>query len=100
MKTPRPDSDSRWEKLLRQAQADAGPPADLTALLRAVRQAPPAAQAGWATEFTALFSSARIVSGCLAGATACALFTTWQVWDSWQALPWAQLLITAAGGEP
>jgi hypothetical protein len=98
MKTPPSNPDTHWENLLRQARSDVGPPVSLPALLRAVHQAPLAAQESWATEFSAFFSSGRIIPGCLAGATAFALLATWQVWDSWQTLPWVQLLDAAAGG--
>jgi len=98
MKTPPSNSDSRWDDLVRQARADVGPPVDLAALLRAVRQAPLEERRGWFTDFSALFSSARVISGCLAGAGAFALVATWQVWDSWQVLPWIQLLDVATGG--
>ncbi len=100
MKTPPSNFDSRWENLVRQAQADAGPAPDLPALLRAVRQAPVVSREGWAAEFTALFASARVVPACLAASCALACFASWQAWDSWQALPWAQLLTTATGGSP
>jgi hypothetical protein len=90
--------DSRWEKLLRLARFDAGPPADLAALLRVVRQAPVAERAGWFTDFVALFSSDRALAGCVAGAGAFALVAAWQIWDVWQAVPWAQLLDAATGG--
>jgi hypothetical protein len=95
-----PDSEIRWKKLVARAKADVGPPADLPALLRAVREASPVAQAGWAGEFSALFASGRFLSGCLAGTFACALFASWQVWESWQALPWGQWLVTTTGGVP
>ena len=93
-----PDPDSRWENLLRQAKADVGPSTDVAALLRAVRLEPMAQPRGWAEDFAALFASTRVIPGCLAGASAFALVATWQVWDSWQALPWVQLLDAAAGG--
>jgi hypothetical protein len=98
MKTSPSDSDPNWEKLLRQARADVGPPADVPALLRAVRHAPPATRTGWAADFSALFATSRVITSCLAGASAFALVATWHVWDSWQALPWAQLLDTTVGG--
>lgn len=102
MKTPRPESDLRWEKLLQQARADVGPPADLNALLRVVRAAPSPAsveeRAGWAAEFFALVNAARLVPLCLGGTAAIASVVTWQVWEWWEALPWAQLLMDATGG--
>lgn len=98
MKTP--DPDARWETLLRQARADAGPPADLPALLRAVRSARLPARAGWIADFSALFATRRAIPACLAAAGAFALFSSWQIWDLWQALPWAQLLAVTTGGAP
>jgi hypothetical protein len=98
MKTPPQNSDFRWENLLRQARADVGPPADLAALLRAVGQAPIAPRENWLAEFSALFSSGRFIPSCLAAAAAFAVVATWQVWDSWQTLPWVQLLDLSSGG--
>jgi hypothetical protein len=98
MKIPPANSDSRWEKLLRAARADAGPPADVPALLRAVRQASLGARASWTAEFTALFASGRVIAGCLAGASAFVLVASWHAWDAWQTVPWAQLLDAATGG--
>ncbi len=102
MKTPRSDSDLRWEKLLQQARAEVGPPADLDALLRVVRAAPSPAPveegAGWAAEFFALVGAARIVPLCLGGTAVVASFATWQVREWWEALPWAQLILDTTGG--
>jgi hypothetical protein len=95
-----PDPDLRWKNLVARAQADVGPSADLPALLRAVREASLAPRAGWATEFSALFATGRILSGCLAGTCALATFASWQAWETWQALPWAQWLAITTGGVP
>lgn len=100
MKTPRPDPDVRWETLLRQARADAGPPTDLTALLRVVRSAELPDRPGWMSDFTALFAPRGALPACLGGACAFALFASWQIWSFWQALPWAQLLAITTGGAP
>ena len=102
MNTPHPDSrpdpDSRWEKLVARARDDAPPPVDLAALRQAVRAATFAPHAGWAEEFLGLFSARPVFSACLAGAAAFALVATWQVWDLWQALPWAEWLMETGGG--
>jgi hypothetical protein len=98
MKTPPSDSDPHWEKLLRQARMDIAPPVDMPALLHAVRTASLAHPEDWASEFSALFSSGRFIPGCLAGAAAFALIATWQAWDSWQTMPWVQLLDVTIGG--
>jgi hypothetical protein len=99
MKNPPPDSDDRWEKLVQRARADVGPTADLDASLRVIRQFQIAtAPKGWAAEFSHLFSSGPVIPACLAGAAAFALIATWQAWDSWQTLPWVQLLDSAMGG--
>jgi hypothetical protein len=100
MKKPRSDSDPRWEELLRQACADAGPPASLPALLRVVREAPLTSRAEWAAEFAAFFVSGRAVSACLVGAGVFASLTTWEVWDCWRTLAWAQLIVATTGGAP
>lgn len=98
MKIPPSNFDSDWEKLLQRARTDVGPPADAAALLRAVRSAPGEFRGGWLAEFSALFSSGRVVSGCLAAAAAFAVVASWQVWDAWQDVPWAQMLDSATGG--
>ncbi len=98
MKIPPSNFDPQWEALLKQARADTGPAADLPALLRVVRHAPFAPHESWGAEFAALFSSGRVIPTCLAGACAFALVATWQAWDTWQEMPWAQLLDTATGG--
>jgi hypothetical protein len=97
MKKPRLNSDSRWDKLVRQAQADAGPPANLSALLRAVRAATEETRPGWITEFASLFNVRRVLPACVTGTVAIALVTTWEAWNVWQALPWAQLISTGGG---
>lgn len=98
MKIPRSNSDSRWEQLIRRAQADVAPLADVPALLRALDQAQQSPVESWREEFAGLFSTGRAIPACLAGAVAAAVLTTWQVWTLWQALPWAQLLTIAVGG--
>jgi hypothetical protein len=99
MKNSPPDPHSRWENLLNQARGDIGPTADLAASLRAIQQVQVATTPpGWVSEFSHLFSSGPIIPACLTGAAAFALIATWQVWDSWQTLPWVQLLDSAVGG--
>ncbi len=99
MKNSPPDPDARWEKLLNRARGDFGPTANLAASLRAIQQVQVAtAPKGWAAEFSRLFSSGPVIPACLAGAAAFALIATWQAWDSWQTLPWVQLLDSAVGG--
>jgi hypothetical protein len=95
---PSPESAARWKKLLAQARADAPPPVDVAALRRVVREAAVAPRAGWADEFFALFSARPVFSACLAGAGALALVATWQMWDLWQALPWAAWAMETGGG--
>lgn len=91
-------SEKRWEDLVAQARADVGPSVDVPELLRAVRGAAREARTSWAAEFSALFSAGRVVQTCMAGAVAIAALTTWQVWEWWQALPWAQWLVPPGGG--
>jgi hypothetical protein len=99
MKNSPPDPDARWEKLLNRARGDVGPTADLSASLRAIQQIQVApTPTGWAAEFSHLFSSGPVIPACLAGAAAFALLATWQAWDSWQTLPWVQLIDSAVGG--
>jgi hypothetical protein len=98
MKKPRSNSDLHWEKLVRSARADVGPSTDSATLLRLVRQAPLASNEGWFDEFSALFASGKLTTACLAGSCMIALVTAWQVWDVWEALPWAELLTNATGG--
>ncbi len=101
MKTPRSDDPAdRWETLLRQARSDAGPAADLPALLRVVRSAELPDRIGWFADFADLFARGRTVSACLATGGAFALFTSWQIWEAWQTLPWAELLAATTGGVP
>lgn len=98
MKSPRTPSDLRWEKLLARARNDTSPPADLPALLHAIRHASVAPREGWAAEFFAVFAAGHIVSACLAGAGVFASITAWQVWTWWQMLPWAEFLAVTGGG--
>ena len=99
MKPPRSHSESDWAERLRLARTDAPPSVDLPSLLRAVRQAAPAKEpSDWTEEFTALFASRRVVFTCSAAACALALFTSWEAWEFWQAMPWAQLLAASTGG--
>jgi hypothetical protein len=100
MNTPTENSDSRWENLLRQARADVAPPVNVSALQRVVRDTAisPVENEGWAAEISALFPSTGMIPGCLAAALALAAVATWHAWDSWQALPWMQLLDASTGG--
>ena len=100
MNTPPDPFDSRWENLLRQARADVAPPVDGSALLRAVRLAELASPAneGWSAEISDLFPSARMIPTCFAAAAGFAAVATWHAWDSWQALPWMQLIDASTGG--
>jgi len=98
MKIPPSNFDPQWENLLKQARADVGPTVDTQALLRAVRLEPLAPRESWIAEFSALFSSGRVIPTCLAGACAFALIASWEAWNAWQEMPWAQLLDTATGG--
>jgi hypothetical protein len=99
MKNSPPDPDARWENLLNRARGDVGPTADLAASLRAIREVEiTPTRTGWAADFSLLFSSGPVIPACLAGAAAFALLATWQAWDSWQTLPWVQLIDSAVGG--
>ena len=100
MKTPRSDSgpDSRWQEMLRQARADATPPVNVPALLRAVRATAPVPRGGWTTEFSALFAPTRAVVACLACAAICAAITSWEILDLAQSLAWAQWFGLTGGG--
>lgn len=95
-------SDSNWENLVRRARADVGPPADLTALRRVVREAAVTAAApmtgGWLAEFFALSISTRVLSACVTIAALCGAAATWEAWTVWQTLPWAQFLGGTTGG--
>jgi hypothetical protein len=98
MNTPHHDSETPWEKRLRQARADAGPPVDVAALLRTVRGAPLDLRVSWLDELSGLFGSPRFIPACLAAAAGCASVATWQLWEAWQMLSWAQLLAPVTGG--
>lgn len=100
MKKPPSDSELRWEKLLRLARADAGPPTRVSLLLWAVQETPLAPRDEWIAEFAVFFGSARVVSACIAGAGVFASLTTWEVWDCCQTLAWAQFIVATAGGTP
>lgn len=100
MKPTHSPSEDRWQDLVQRARSDAPPPVDTSALLRAVRAAADEPQAGWLAEFALLFGRRGAMAGCLAGAAAFALVATWQAWDLWQALPWAQMVATTTGGVP
>lgn len=98
MKTPGSDSEQRWEKLVQQARADAGPPANLEAVVRAVHSAQWGPPEGWGADLHALLAASRIIPFCLAGIAASGAFALWEVWDWWDTLPWAQFLAATAGG--
>ena len=98
MKTPGSKSNEAWDALVRQARADTAPSVDVPAVLRAVRAADVPSDAGWLSEFTGLFTIGRVVPACLLGAIALAGATSWEAWNIWQALPWAQLLAVSTGG--
>lgn len=99
MKTPRSDSDLRWEDLVRRARADIAPPLDVPALQRALSRAAPPQREGWVGEFFTVFAPARAMASCLAGAGIFGLLAAWRVWELSQALPWAQFL-AVTGGAP
>lgn len=94
---PLPDPDERWQALLRQAQADQAPPVHLPSLFHAIRAASTTEPQGWSAEFLAVFGSSRITRACLGTALLVAGVATWQVWELWQTLPWAELVLVAGG---
>jgi hypothetical protein len=96
----KPDPETPWQKLVARAREDASPPIDRAALHRAVREFAPQTADGGAADFLAGMATRRVLSGCLAGAGACAVLASWQAWETWQALPWAQWLATTTGGMP
>lgn len=99
MKTPRSRSNDAWEKLVQQARSDVAPAVDVAAVRRVVRGAAlESPSAGWMVELSRLFAARGVMRACLGGAGACAVLTTWQVWEMWQVLPWAEMLST--GGAP
>lgn len=100
MKENQTSRDAQWENLLRQAQADATPPTDVPALLHAVRIARLPKQDNWIVDFTSHFAVGRMIPTCMGGAAALMLFSSWQLWDAWQTLPWAELYTVTTGGAP
>ncbi len=95
--------DSRWEDLLDRARKDRPAPVDLAALQRQVRHEArrlATARRAVALDWTALLPFRSVVSSCLAGTCAFTLIASWQVWQWWQVLPWAQLLVASSGGDP
>ena len=100
MKTPRSDDNERWEQLVQQARADTPPPVNLSALLCVVNAAAASSPLTWIDEFLSTFAFGRAVSVCVGGIGTLLLFTSWQVWDCWHSLAWAQLLVPPPGGVP
>lgn len=101
MNTPQPDPDQRWDALLQRARGDTTPPTNTDRVLRSVRQAGvEPASTGWFAEFATLFSVQRAIPACLAMALVISATAAWQVWDLWQALPWAELIGSTTGGAP
>ncbi|MBL9205945.1 MAG: hypothetical protein JNN01_12715 [Opitutaceae bacterium] len=103
MKTPPDSPDSRWENLLRRAQADQPPALDLPSLQRAARaeaRRPRPDERPASPAWTALLPFRPLLSTCLAGTCAFGVLASWQVWEWWQVLPWAQLLAASQGGAP
>ena len=96
---PPPDPQERaFEALVRRARSDAPAPVDPTALLRAIRQEPPARIPSWWEEFAAVFSTPAVLTGCTAGMIVMLAGAGWLAWDTWQhVLPWAEL-INGTGG--
>jgi hypothetical protein len=92
--------DAQWENLLRQARTDTTPPTDVPALLHAVRMVRPTKQESWLADFSGHFALGRMIPTCVGGAAALMLFSSWQLWDAWQTLPWAQLYTITTGGAP
>ncbi len=92
MNAPPDPRDRAFEALARRARSDAPAPIDQTALLRALRQAPPA-RAGWWEEFAALFSRPAVLAGCTAAMVVMLGGAGWMAWDTWQnVLPWVELI--------
>lgn len=97
MNSPPPSPQDRWNDLVQRARADAPPPVDLAATLRAVRTAT-SQPSGWLADFAALFATRAALRTCLLGTAAFAAMATWQVWTFWDALPWVQLMSPTVGG--
>lgn len=87
-----------WDDLVRRARADAPPPLDTVALLRAVHQAAPEPQPDWFAAFAEFFGSRRALATCATLAAGFALVATWEAFDVWQTLSWAECLALGAGG--
>lgn len=98
MKTPRSPDDERWEKLVQHARCDPPPAINFPALLRVVHAA--ATPPTWADAFLAVFAFGRAVPACIGGIGVLLLFTSWEMWDGWQTLAWAQWLGASPGGLP
>lgn len=94
-----PPSDSEWERTLRLARADAPPPVDTAALLRAVRAAPAPGRADWLEELAGLFASPRLLLACGAGAIALGWFAVGEVREAEETLAWARLVEPTWGGD-
>lgn len=94
-----PDFEQRWAKRVEQARADHVPPVNVDALLAAVRSAP-IRQRTWAFEFSLVAGSRRLIAACLLGAVTFTGLTSWELWDLWQTVPWAQMVGDATGGVP
>ncbi len=97
MNSSPPSPHDRWNALVSRARADAPPPLDLSATLRAVRAAAPDST-GWLADFTALFATRSAVRTCLLATAAFAVVATWQMWNFWETLPWIQLIAPTSGG--
>jgi hypothetical protein len=95
-----PSSESEWEELVRRARADAGPAVNVPALLAAVRSTEAEPRAGWLMDFAGFFNARRVLPTCLTAACALAIVATWQVSDFSKTLPWAEWVVSDAGGAP
>ena len=95
-----PLSDSEWDDLVRRARADAGPKINESALLAAVRSTVPEPRAGWLMDFTGFFNARLVLPACLSAACALAMVATWQASDFSKTLPWAEWVVSDAGGAP
>jgi hypothetical protein len=95
-----PMSDSEWEELVRRARADAGPAANVSAVLAAVRSTEPESRAGWLMDFAGFFNARLVFPTCVSAACALAIVATWQASDFSKTLPWAEWVVSDAGGAP